>query len=352
MRKFFLVTILLAGLLIGTSTLLAQDATPAQQGAGAVQIFVVICENQAVVNFTGNMPAGFDVFYQVFSAPGGTGSALTSLRQVQVDGAYAFSEIIPYSTGSTIPTGGTGSLRVLVGRESNPNSTTVNTTVDDIQDGCNNPQNPVGTSIDLGTSAPVASTTTSAGGSILSPFGGVINPPAPPATPLPDTAVVIGARTSPETGRSQTPGVIFAECNQFMERANPGILYDTDRIVIFWSWFASTPELVQEHVDNAGYAVALNNVGLPTINVSPIEQRTNDFWVFYTADIGQLEPGSYRVDFNLVWGETISDGYDDYGPGTENPEFNSNCNFTVQKNPYGLEESDRYNRLFGPRASS
>lgn len=344
MRKF-IVIVMLALLLIGAHTVFAQQGTPAP---GAAQIFVVVCESQAVVNFTGTMPTGYDVYYQMFSAAGGTGNALTNLRQVQVDGVYAFSETIPYLTGSTVPTGGVASIRVIVGREGNPSSAILNTTVDDVQDGCNNPQNPVGTSIDLGANAAAISTTSSAGGSILSPFGGVINPPAPPAAvATAQPLVVIGARDTGETGRSETAGVIFAECNQYMENANPGILYDTDNITIFWSWFAKTPELVQEHIDNAGYVVALNGVALP-ITISPIEQRGRDFWVFYTHNVGQLEPGAYRVDFNLIWGKPISDGYDDFGPDTETPVINSNCDFVVQKNPFGLEVADQYNRQFGP----
>ncbi len=249
---------------------------------------------------TGTMPTGYDLYYQMFSAASGGGSAMTSLRQVQLDGAYAFSETIPYTTGSTVATGAVASIRVIVGREGNPSSAIMNTTVDDVQDGCNNPQNPVGTSIDLGTTAAVVSTGSSAGGSIFSPFGGVINPPAPAApVATPQALVVIGARETVETGRSETAGVIFAECNQFMEAANPGILYDTDTITIFWSWFAKTPELVQEHIDNAGYAVALNNVALPTITVSPIEQRGRNFWVFYTHDVGQLGVGG-RVGARVV----------------------------------------------------
>lgn len=347
MQKLILITMLAAVVLIGAHTVFAQQDT---QAPSAADIFVFVCENQAVVNFTGTMPTGYDVFYQMFSAAAGGGTAITSLRQVQVDGAYAFSETIPYNAGATIATGAVGSIRVIVGREGNPSSAIINTTVDDVQDGCNNPQHPVGTSIDLGTTDPVVSTSGSAGGGILSPFGGIINPPPAPApVATPQSLVVIGPRTSGETGRSKTAGVIFAECNQFMEKANPGILYDTDTITIFWSWFASSPELVQEHIDNAGYAVALNNVALPTIDVSPIQSSGRDFWVFYTHNVGQLEPGSYRVDFNLVWGKPISDGYDEYGPDTETPVVNSNCDFVVQQNPFGLEVSDQYNRQFGPR---
>src|SRR4051812_32683781 len=56
----------------------------------SVTIFAVICENQAVVNLSGTMEPNFDVFYQVYSGPQATGTALTGLRRVQVNGTYAF----------------------------------------------------------------------------------------------------------------------------------------------------------------------------------------------------------------------------------------------------------------------
>lgn len=345
MRKIFLAAGLVVVLLaFGAMGSLAQTTTD----QSAVQIFFVACENQAVMNFTGSMHTGYDIFYQVFSGAGGTGTALTSQRQVQVDGAYAFSETIPYN-GATVAAGATASVRVIVGREGNVNSSLLDTTVDDIQDGCNNPQNPVGTSVDVGAGS-AASTTTSASGGVLSPFGGTVGLPgaAPAATPEP--LVVIGARVPfDEVGRSSTAGLIFAECNQFMARSNPGLLYDTDNIIIFWSWYAKTPELVQDHIDAAGYAVGLNQVGLPLVQVSEIQQRGRDYWVFYTARVGHLEPGFYRVDMNLVWGKPISDGYDEFGPGTATPVVNGNCTFEIKPNPYGERINDEYNRLFRPQ---
>jgi hypothetical protein len=312
----------------------------------SVQAFVVLCNNQAVINLTGNMRPNFDAFYQVFSGPKGTGSALTDLRRVVLDGQYAFSEVVPYTSGATLATGAIGSVRVIVARETNSNSRTIDTTIDDLQDGCNSPQNPLGTSSDtgvtVGTLAPSGSTTGSvlSGPAILSPFGGFLNNPL--TTPQP--VVVIGARTV-VPARSNNPGLIFAECDNYRPRAEPGTVYDTDNVVVFWSWFAKTAQQVQDHIAHAKYAITFNRTPFQQVNVSAIQQREdNNFWVFYTAPIGNLRPGTYGVEFRLSWDQKISDGFADYGPGTSNQSFLSTCTFRVEPNPTGGQPS--YNNIY------
>ena len=54
--------------------------TQATQTPSSVNVFYVACENQGVINFDGTMQPGFDIYYQLFSGPNGSGTALTSLR--------------------------------------------------------------------------------------------------------------------------------------------------------------------------------------------------------------------------------------------------------------------------------
>lgn len=327
MKKLILGFLLTIMLTVGVGVIRA-DST--------VQAFLVVCETQAVMNLNGTMDAGFDVYYQIFSGAGATGTALTNLRRVSVDGAFAFSENLPY-TGGTVATGAIGSAKVFVANERNSTSSVGESfTVDDLQDGCNNAQNTLGTSTDAGTTT-TTTTTTTGGSNILSPFGGVINP-STNATPEP--LVVIGARSQSTAGRSATPGVLFAECDQNLPGAAPGVLYNSDNIVIFWSWFAKTEQQVQDHIAQAQYDVALNRAPLVDVQVSTIQQRTNNFWVFYTATIGHLAPGGYGVEFRLSWRQAISDGYDDYGPGTPTESVYSTCTFNITPNPFGLNITD------------
>lgn len=323
MRKLLIPAMLLAALVaLGSGAALAESS---------VQIFFVTCDTRAVMNVSGNMDASDDVFYQVFSGAGVTGTPLTNLRQLQVDGAYAVSDVVNFNSGSTVAAGGTASAKVYIARESGVTASSTPFTVDDIQDGCNNPQNTVVTSTDAGAGGTTSTTTTVGGSNILSPFGGVINPSVS-VTPQP--LVVIGARINVNSNRSATPGVIFAECDQNLPGAAPGLLFDNDNIVIFWSWFAKTQQQVEDHLAQAQYDVSLNTAPLIEVGITPITRPNNrNYWVFYTANIGRLRQGQYGVALRLTWKQAISDGFDDFGPGTETEELFSTCTFQIERNP-------------------
>jgi hypothetical protein len=327
--------ILILLFVLGAGPVGAQDDQPPATSPGStVTIFVVICEDQAVVNFSGTMQPGFDLYYQIFSGSQGSGTALTSLRRVQVSGEYAFSERVTYTEGATVPFGSIGSAYVTISRAGNPDSSAFNEYVDDIQDGCADPQFGLDASVDAGTGVSAPDGVVPAT-SILSPFGGVINPGyVPPARPL----VVIGPREELELPRQQTPGIIFAECNAY-PIAKPGILYDTDNIIIFWSWFASTPELVQEHIDTVDYAVTYyGRLPLPQPIVrTEIQQRDRNYWVFYYSQLGNLRPGHYYIEYKANWSRAISDGYESFGPGTETEQLVNSCGFDILPNLEGRE---------------
>jgi len=319
---------LLFALFLGVSSSLAESN---------VQIFFVACENQAVINLSGTIDAGYDVYYQVFGGAGGTGTALTGVRRASLDGTIAFSDQVAYNSGATLAAGAVGSVHVVVGREDDASRSTLDTTVDDVQDGCANPQNQLGTSQDI--NAPATTTTVDLGPQVVSPFGGFLNPDLE-ATAEP--IVVIGARPHPEY-RSPTPGLIFAECTE-APRATPGVIYDTDNIVIFWSWYAKTEQEVQDHINHASYAVTLNRQPFLNVVVSPIQKRGPNFFVFYTAQIGNLRPGSYGTQLRLTWDQPITDGYADYGPGTANEVDTGDCRFDVRRNL--ANETVTYNLMY------
>ena len=330
---FFLVILMLTVGSVGAQSIVTtDDETTATDGSNVI-IFVVICENQAVVNLSGNMDAGDDLYFQLFMGSQGTGEALSALRQVAVDGTYTFSENVAYPEGKTIPGAGFGSLYVSISREGDPENSSFSEYVDDIQDGCAEPQFPLGVSEDIdgdGTTTPVDATLAAAYPGdrlqpILSPFGGVINPGwVPPAIP-----------SEFERPRQATPGIIFAECNDH-RMAEPGLVYDTDEVVIFWSWFAQTPELVQEHLNNVDYSVTYyQTLQLPNLDRTEIQEINGDYWIFLYSRLGNLRPGRYYFEYKVQWNAPVSDGYAEYGPGTENPLLISGCGFDMLPNPEG-----------------
>ena len=329
-RVFFIIFVLL---IISTGISWAQDETSASN----VQIFVVICEDRAVMNLSGTMQAGYDVYYQIFSRSQGTGDALTTLRHVSVDGDYAFSESVTYANAAKVELGGIGSAYVSMALDSDPSVTIYEEYVDDLQDGCAEPLNPTTGSVDTGdgvdTDIAGAPVNTTEYPQILSPFGGIINPgyvPAPSNSNMPEDPNWVAPRQA-------TPGLILAECDIY-PMAEPGLLYDTDNITIFWSWYAQTEAQVQAHIDEAIYSVTyFQVVPLPSVTVSDIQFINGDYWVFYYSQLGHLRPEHYHLSFNITWQNQITDGYDNYGPGTNTELWQSDCSFDILPNEEGLQ---------------
>ncbi len=292
--------------------------------SSTVQINFVACGNQAVINLSGLLTSGRSLYYQVFSAAGGGGTALTGLRQVNGSGNYAVSEVVPYANSQTVASGATASVAVRIARTSNANSIEFQTTVDDAQDGCNNPQNPEATSVDLGGAGGSSGGASSAppSGQILAPGGAVLN-----SNLQPEPQVVVGSRAS-ATYRSSTPGLVFAECDKYPQ-AMPGVVYNTDKVVIFWSWYAKTLAQIQDQLVHARFSVKVNTAPLRNADVSEPAQIDGNYWIFYTVPLGNLRPGHYEVEFRQSWDTVITDGFSKFGPNTANDLTASNCNFDI-----------------------
>lgn len=305
-----------------------------------VDIFFLACDNRAVIDFSGVMQANYDLYYQVFNAAGGTGTALTGLRRVSVAGDYTVSQVINYDGGATVGFGAVASVKVSIARETDSSRELFSTTVDDGQDGCGEPSFP---SVDSTASdAPLTTDPVeeAIANGIFSPDGGRLSPPLFRERPD-EPIVVIGPRQSDidrfENGRTNKPGLIFAECDN-SANTDPGLIYDTDTLTVFWSWFAKTAAQVRDHIANAEYSITLNGQPFPVVNTSPVVQREDgNFWVFYTVNLGdKWRPGDYGIQFKLNWKQQISDGFDTFGPDTAIPFIESSCTFRVRSNPYGV----------------
>lgn len=321
----------------------AAEATIVVPGS-EIESFFVACSDQAIVNLSGTLISGYSVYFQIFASDG---TPIITLRRANVSGTFEYSERVLYPAGTALSTGAALTMQVRVARTSNPNTIEFDFVVSDVQDGCASPLYGESASTDTGLGGGAGSGTTeteTASGaigftrSILAPTG-VLNPNLSA-----ESAVFIGARPS-EQFRSQTPGLIFAECNNY-PLANPGIIYDSDRVTIYWSWWARTLAQIEQHRANAQYSVRLNTGTFNDVRVSEPVRRTANYWIFYTVDVGNLRPGHYEVEYKVTWREPISDGFENFGPGTANVELAANCNFNVRLNPNGT--SVFYNNSFTP----
>lgn len=342
-----------------------QNAEP----ASSVNWFWAICDTRAVVDLDGTMAAGDDVFIQFFRETQASGAPLSGLIQIGARGAFRTSQVVNYPAGTVLAPGQFGSMRISIARANNPQNASFTTVVDDVFDTCIEPSNPVGTITTVGSDGtatgatgfvdpetgqnvnPIAGRPIRHSG-ILKPGSGFLNEVfAVPA----EQPVQIGARPSAnvrEQGRTTNPGLIFAECAQF-PGADPGRIFDTDNIRVFWSWFGRTAAQVRDHIAKAQYEVLFESPGFPpqafpNVVVSPIVRREDGrFWVFYTVDLGTAyRPGVYRVNYRVTWSEPTFDGFENFGPGTENEELRGHCVWTVEPNPYGVPVAYENPRLF------
>lgn len=310
------------------------DTTTSSEPTSTINWFVTVCEERAVVDLNGTMDAGYDIYAQVFEGLTGTGAALSAQRRIPVNGDYTVSVIIPFNANSILATGQFASVTLQIAGENDATDIIFEQVVDDIVDLCNEPSNTTADSIAQGQFAP-GEVISSSG--VFTPAGDFLNPVT---ADQPEAIVQIGARPSEfeEPGRTENPGLIFAECDS-VTGADPGVLYDVDTIRVYWSWFARTPELVQQHIANAQYSVKINGLALPDPAVSSIVQFAGDpnYWVFFEVNLGdKWRPGQYGVQFELRWTDVTDDGYELFGPGTENDFVSSSCTFEIDPNPFSV----------------
>ncbi len=324
---------LLFSLILVLTMTVAGEAQDDSGYTSTVNWYYSACEDRMVMDLQGKMQPGYDLYYQAFEAFGGLGRPLTSLIRTRVDGEYAVSQIVPWLNEEIRALGSPISVVIRIGREDDPESTLFQQPSDDYLGECEEPGETL-----IENAAPPVDDGPIASARIFTPDGALLNPIYRRSL---ENVVQIGARPSQiyTRGRTANPGLIFAECLD-VDGADPGVLYDTDEIKIYWSWYAKSPEQVQAHINSAQYVVKVDTQVIPDVQVSEIKQfpGNNNWWVFYTVSLGdRWRPGGYVISFVLTWSQAITDGYEDYGPGSANERHESGCRFAIQKNPYGLE---------------
>jgi hypothetical protein len=157
----------------------------------------------------------------------------------------------------------------------------------------------------------------------------------PTFTPFIPGGVTPGAQATvaPLGTAVQQRGVdILAYCTEFGIAA-PNNLAVGSVVDIFWGWYARTPDLVQQHVDNAVYEVRVNGQILSQWRqyASRVELESDgNYHIYWYVPFELTSAGQYQVTYRVSWSNTISDGFDNFGPGTRNPLQTGSCTFTVR----------------------
>ncbi|MCB9437766.1 MAG: SH3 domain-containing protein [Anaerolineales bacterium] len=109
-------------------------------------------------------------------------------------------------------------------------------------------------------------------------------------------------------------------------------------VSIFWSWWVTLPQYMQDHLNTVTYEVKLDGEILEDWR----DNRTQPFrdpnegsnWtVYWYVPVGELSAGVHELEYRVTWSEQITDGEANYGPDTPIEEQIGSCTFTVIQAP-------------------
>ena len=126
---------------------------------------------------------------------------------------------------------------------------------------------------------------------------------------------------------------VFAFCNNNAYGIPaPANLTAGSSIEIFWAWFATNDEQLNQHINNATHELRVNGTQIANVNQfrQPNITREGDRAAYWYVPFGPLVAGEYLITYRVTWGTTITDGYSFYGPGTSNEFEEESCNFIVR----------------------
>lgn len=160
------------------------------------------------------------------------------------------------------------------------------------------------------------------------------NRPQPGITPQASSTLIT---PPPASGNAtvQEDRPVFALCDNPALGGEPAPtdLAAGSSIVIYWGWIVADPSYIPQHEAAVSYEIAIN--GTPVSANwrqfgSPVRQTGSSHAKFWYLPAGTLEAGTYRITYRATWSEQISDGYELFGPGTNNFVEEGSCTFTVR----------------------
>lgn len=133
----------------------------------------------------------------------------------------------------------------------------------------------------------------------------------------------------------RTPNDVLAYCDKPGGQGEPRkTLNEGTEVSLWWSWWAITPEQLDDHIKQSEYEIKVD--GQPITNwrnfQTSVQRSSADgrYHVFWFVPIGKPSTGEHRVEFKLTWKQKISDGLQEFGPGTAQETDSGSCIFTIR----------------------
>ncbi len=156
--------------------------------------------------------------------------------------------------------------------------------------------------------------------------------PGADATSTPESGDPEVSPTPNPNSRVQQGVDVFALCNnRALGPAAPTNIAPGSTVDVYWAWFVSDPQYVQEHLDAVSYEVRVNGELLSNWRQfgTPTAQQGSSYAKYWFVPVGPLEAGEYTITYRATWREQIFDGFEFFGPGTLNPVEEGACTFRV-----------------------
>lgn len=100
--------------------------------------------------------------------------------------------------------------------------------------------------------------------------------------------------------------------------------------ILSWGWIAQTREQVLDYLENAVTKVTFNGVEITDAERGDIYAEDEAYHVFWNKSLGVLDRGKYTMTFFEEYRNKIFDGWEYFGPGTDNESVEDTCHLIVE----------------------
>jgi|WetSurMetagenome_2_1015567.scaffolds.fasta_scaffold119828_2 hypothetical protein len=100
--------------------------------------------------------------------------------------------------------------------------------------------------------------------------------------------------------------------------------------LLSWGWVAQTEQQVWDYIENAETKVTFNGDTVADGKRSDVFGRDDTYHVYWEKSLGVLPRGKYAMTFFEKFKEAIFDGWEYFGPGTENESIEDTCYLIVE----------------------